>query len=55
MLRFIHVKKQVKESLKNTTSSKKTKRKKKKFKNLYTLHVLVKVTEPVRILDSSCI
>lgn len=57
-MRFIHVKKQVKVSLKNTTSSKKTKNKKKKkrkFKNLYTLHVLIKVTEPVRILDSSCI
>lgn len=30
-------------------------KKKKKIKNLYTLHVLIKVTEPVRILDSSCI
>lgn len=28
---------------------------KKEIKNLYTLHVLIKVTEPVRILDSSCI
>lgn len=26
-----------------------------RIKNLYTLHVLIKVTEPVRILDSSCI
>lgn len=29
--------------------------KEKKFKNLYTLHVFIKVTEPVRILDSSWI
>lgn len=28
-------------------------KKKKKKKYLYTLHVLFKVTEPVRILDSS--
>lgn len=26
-----------------------------KIKNLYTLHVLIKVTEPVRFLDSSWI
>lgn len=39
---------------KNITTSK-NKKKKNKIKNLCTLHVLIKVTEPVRILDSSCI
>lgn len=47
---YLCMKMEMTKNITNTTTSKKNKN-----KNLYTLHVLIKVTEPVRFLDSSWI